>query len=463
MKKFNQATILFSLLLSGSAWAQPQVLSLKEAITQGLANYGTIRAKSHYVQASDAAVRQAGMDYLPNLTVSAQQDYGTVNGQNGPLYGFGGFGVASSGLPLPQQNWNAAFGALYLANLNWEFFTFGRIQARIGLAKQVRERDSSDLLQEQFQHQVRIAGAYLNLLAAQRLERSQQQNLARAVTFRETTLARTQSGLNAGVDSSLANAEVSNARIALINAHDWEQEQANKLAVLMGVPATDFVLDTTFISRIPKQAVAPSGTGQEHPLLKFYQDRLDLSNQQTKLLRKQYYPSLALVGIIQTRGSGFSSNYAVDQTAFTHSYSEGITPVRSNYLIGIGVNWNLTSIVRNTQQVKSQQFVAAAIQDEYDLVNQQLAAQRVLADTKMRNALLNYEEIPTQIEAASNAYVQKSALYRNGLTTLVDVTQTLYTLNRAETTRDIVYSNVWQALLLKAAASGDIHIFMNEF
>jgi hypothetical protein len=60
-----------------------------------------------------------------------------VNGQNGPVYGFGGFGVASSGLPLPNQNWNAAFGALYLANLNWEFFTFGRIKERIKTAQQV--------------------------------------------------------------------------------------------------------------------------------------------------------------------------------------------------------------------------------------------------------------------------------------------------------------------------------------
>jgi hypothetical protein len=39
----------------------------------------------------------------------------------------------------------------------------------------------------------------------------------------------------------------------------------------------------------------------------------------------------------------------------------------------------------------------------------------------------------------------------------------MYTLNRAETDRDIAYNNVWQALLLKAAAAGDPSIFMNEF
>jgi len=80
----------------------------------------------------------------------------------------------------------------------------------------------------------------------------------------------------------------------------------------------------------------------------------------------------------------------------------------------------------------------------------------------MKNALSAYAEVPVQVKAASDAYVQKSVLYKNGLTTIVDVTQALYALNRAETDRDIAYNNVWQALLLKAAAAGNFAIFINE-
>ena len=75
----------------------------------------------------------------------------------------------------------------------------------------------------------------------------------------------------------------------------------------------------------------------------------------------------------------------------------------------------------------------------------------------------NYLEAPVQVKAASDAYLQKSVLYKNGLSNIVDITQALYTLNRAETDRDISFSNVWQALLLKAAASGDFGLFINEF
>src|SRR6478609_5618944 len=107
------------------------VLTLQKALELGFQNYGTVKSKTFQVQSSEQTISQSKRDYLPNVILSAQQVYGTVNGQNGPLYGFGGYGVASSGLPLTAQNWNAGFGALYLANVNWEVFSFGRTNSRI--------------------------------------------------------------------------------------------------------------------------------------------------------------------------------------------------------------------------------------------------------------------------------------------------------------------------------------------
>jgi len=222
--------------------ANAQVLTLKEAVQTALSNYGTLRAKANYVNASKALVKASNREYLPDLNISAQQDYGTINGQNGPLYGFRGLGVASAGPALPNQNWNAAFGALYVANVNWDFFAFGKAKERIKLAKSEMLLNASDLDQEKFQHQVRVAAAYLNLLAAQLVRRSLQNNLDRAISLRMVVVARTKNGLNPGVDSSLANAEVSNAMIALTNAKDFEQEQSNELAQLMGTLAPRFVL-----------------------------------------------------------------------------------------------------------------------------------------------------------------------------------------------------------------------------
>ncbi|MNK60154.1 Outer membrane efflux protein [compost metagenome] len=442
--------------------ANAQTLSLKQAVNTALTNYGSIKAKDSYANASKSTIQQAKREYLPNFSLSAQQDYGTINGQNGPQFGFGGLGTASSGPALDKQNWNAAFGALYLANINWDFFTFGKIKDRIKIASATYNRDKNDLEQEKFQQEIRVSAAYLNLLAAQRLTKSQQKNLDRAITFQNTAIIRAKNGLIAGVDSSLAKAEVSNAKIALTKAKDLEQEQANRLGVLMGLTATSYDLDTASITRIPNNLLGDS-INSAHPLLKFYQNRITVSEEQTNYFRKLYYPTLSLFGVMQGRGSGFSPGYALDQTAFSSSYVDGINPTRGNYLIGIGITWNLSTLLKNQPQVRAQAYISEGLKAEYNLVDQQLKAQLALAETKLTNAMANYREAPVQVKAASDAYLQKSTLYKNGLTTLVDLTQALFTLNRAETDRDIAYTNVWQALLLKSAALGNYDLFINEF
>lgn len=452
-------------IVFGFPVAQAQVLTLKEAVQTGLHNYSAIKAKANYVNASKATVKQSEKEYLPDLGIAFQHDYGTVNGTTGPSYGLRGISnLASSGAPLAEQNWHAAFGALYLTNVNWDFFSFGRAKEKIKTAQAAVARDESDLAQEQFQHEIRVAAAYMNLLAAQRLTQSWQNNLDRAIALQGIVTTRVRNGLNAGVDSSLANAEVSNAKIVLTRSRDYEQEQANQLAILMGVPAQDFTLDTLFIARIPAALYDSGARQQQHPLLAFYQRRIDLSNEQAKYYKTFNYPTFSLFGVFQGRGSGFDYNYGIQgMDHYKQDYFSGINPNRYNYLLGVGMVWNLTTPLRVQQQVTSQKFISQALKDEYDLTDQRLKAQLVLADNKIKNALDNYREVPVQIKAASDAYLQKSVLYTNGLTNMVDVTQALYTVNRAETDRAITYNNVWQALLLKAAATGDFALFINEF
>jgi outer membrane protein TolC len=463
MPRISLFYLSFLLSIGLPAGVNAQTLSLKQAVNNALTNYGTIKAKDNYANASKTAIQQTRREYLPNLSLSAQQDYGTINGQNGPQYGFGGLGTASSGPALNKQNWNAAFGGLYLANINWDFFTFGKIKERIKIADATYQRDKNDLEQEKFQQEIRVSAAYLNLLAAQRLSRSQQKNLDRAITFKNTAVVRAKNGLIAGVDSSFAKAEVSNAKIALTKAKDLEQEQANRLGVLMGLTATSYALDTTSITRIPGNLLEDTVIKSSHPLLKFYQNRVDVSQQQVNYFKRLYYPTFTFFGVMQGKGSGFSSAYALDQTAYSTSYADGINPTRGNYLIGIGMTWNLSTLLKNRPQVRAQEYISQGIKEEYNLIDQQLKAQLALAETKLSNALANYREAPIQVKAASDAYLQKSTLYKNGLTTLVDLTQALFTLNRAETDRDIAFTNVWQALLLKSAALGNYDIFINEF
>ena len=443
---------------------QQKVLTMKDAEQLAINNYGSIKAKASQLNASKAYLKETKTEYLPDVSISAQQDYGTINGQNGPLFGYHGLSVASSGPALGNQNWNAAFGGLYLANVNWDFFAFGRSVEKVKVQQSVVSRDETDLAQEQFQHQVRVAATYLNLLTAQQLAKAQQDNLSRSLDLQKVVVARVKNGLNPGVDSSLANAEVSNARIALTNAQQTEQEQGNQLAQYLGIPPQNFMLDSVFVTKAPVNADIPSTLNpDDHPLLRYYRNRIGVSDQAAKYLSTFSYPTFSLFGVYQGRGSGFGSGYGTNQSDYTGSYGSGVDPTRYNYLFGVGMVWNITSPFRVHYQVKSQKFTSEQYRNEYDLVGQQLHDQQVLAETRISNALKNYREVPVEVKAATDAYNQKYALYKNGLANIVDFTQALYALNRAEVDRDIASNNVWQALLYKAAATGDFSIFINNF
>lgn len=469
--KYTERNKLFSILLGSfiviSSFVNynvGQTLTIKDAINYGINNYGVVKAKAAYAQAYKEKIAQTKREYLPNLNLSAQQSYGTVNGQSGPLYGLGGLGVASSGPILPNQNWTATFGALYLANVNWEFFNFGRTKQNINIAKAQAAIFRKDYEQELFQHEIKIAATYLNLLVSQRVLISQQKNLERAQTFQRNVAARVRNGLSPSVDSLQSSAEVSRAKITLNQIKEQVMIQNNELAQLMGIEPRYFETDTVLINKAPN-VLAETGTEKDslnHPVRQFYMSRMLQSKEQEKLIKKEYYPSFSLFGVYQTRASGFNSNYATDQTSYTQNYLDGISPTRQNYLFGIGAVWNLTSISRSSKKLDYQKLISKGLEDEYKAADLELRAKEDAANARLRYAFLNFNEAPVQVKAAYQAYIQRFTLYNNGLTTLTDVTTSLLTLNRAETDRDVAFTNLWQALLMKAAAAGNFNLFINE-
>jgi adhesin transport system outer membrane protein len=446
------------------AQGQQKVLSLKDAEQIALANYGTIKAKASQLNASRATLKETHTDNLPDLNVSVQQDYGTVNGQNGPLFGYHGLATASSGPALANQNYNAAFGALYVSNVNWDFFAFGKVKERIKVQNSIVSLNESDLAQEQFQHQIRVASTYLNLLVAQQLSKAQQDNLNRAMQLQKVVVARVKNGLNPGVDSALANAQVSNAKIALTNSQQIVQDQSNQLSRYLGVPPQDFLLDSTFVTKAPPRPNAQAQINlDDHPELRYYRNRIGVSDERAKYLQTFSYPTFSLFGIYQGKGSGFKYDYGTNLNNYSTNYAGGINPTRYNYLVGAAVIWNITSPFRVRYQVQSQKFTSDQYKNEYEVIDQQLKGQLVLAETRISNSLKNYNEAPVEVKAATDAYNQKFALYRNGLSNIVDFTQALYVLNRAEIDLDIASNNIWQAILSKAAATGDFGVFINNF
>lgn len=440
-----------------------QVLRLEDALQRAVTQYDKIRSKESVVRAAQQNTLYQKQQYLPDVTLAAQQSFGTINVQHGPMYAHGGLASAATSMPMAEQNWNAAFGALYFANVNWNLYTFGRIKNQVASGIKKEQTSAADLEQEIFQHQVKVSAAYLNLLASQRIRFVQQKNYERAQVFFEMTDSRAKSELIPEVDASLAKAEVSNARSQEIKAYDKELALSKHLAVLLDQEFQSYRLDSLYSTSIP-----PDNSGglppevNRHPLLDYRQSKVRESEQAEQLVKTYRLPSLSAFGVLQGRGSGFDWNYTQQPTAYSSNYFKGAGIQRGNYLLGATLSWNITNAFRFNSKIKEQQYHTQSLALDYDLVRKELHAQSLLARAQLRNAYENFGETKVQLSAAQLAYQQHTALYENGLTTLVDFTQALYSLNRAEIDYEIAQNNVWQALLLLASAQGDLGILIRQ-
>lgn len=458
--KFMASIGLISLC---SFTASAQVLDLRDALQRAVLNYDKIKSKQALVLAAQQNTVFQRQQFLPDLTLAAQQSFGTINVQHGPMYAGSGMASAATSMPLAEQNWNAAFGSLYFANINWDVFTFGRRKNQILLGDDKEITAVAAVDQEVFQQQVKVSAAYLNLLAAQRMEYVQHKNFQRAEVFFEMTDSRAKSGLIPEVDASLAKAEVSNAKSAELKAYDKVLDFSKQLAVHMGDTFQAYQLDSVYSTSVPENRADQSEKDiAKHPFLQLQQGQINESLQVETLFRSERMPKVSAFGVLQGRGSGFDANYAQDLSAYSSSYFKGVGVDRSNYLLGFSLSWNISNMYRFNTKIKQQKEYTRALSHDYDLLHKELNAQAMLAQAQIKNAYDNFEETKVQLSAALLAYKQHTALYENGLTTLVDYTQALYSLNRAEIDYELAQNNVWQGLLLLAAAQGDLAVLIKN-
>jgi outer membrane protein TolC len=195
-----------------------------------------------------------------------------------------------------------------------------------------------------------------------------------------------------------------------------------------------------------------------HPSTVFIAQKINKSRKQETHLNTLKLPSVSLFGVFQGRGSGFDWNYVQDNAAFSQSYLKGVGVDRMNYIVGLNISWNLTDFYRTGFKVNEQKLITKALDFDYQQLQQELSNQQSLSESKYKNALAKVDESKIQMQAAMDAFHQQKALYENGLTTIVDFTQALYLLNRAEINYEIAQNNSWQAVILIAASKGDISV-----
>lgn len=423
----------------------------------GRTNYPSIKARAADARGAKLDANAASLEYLPKISAQHQYTYGTSNSMAGSFYPNPTVISPAGGIRAENSD-IATWGSYSSLLLEWNVFNFGKVAGTVRAAKTNAASNQAAYENELFQHQVRVADAYLLTLMSEKLSAIQQVNMERALRFREVVTAGVNAGMRAGVDSSLASAEYSRTKLTMLDAERNYRSAQLRLLELAGVAdqASIDVDSLEYFTTLP-----PLGDVEfnalTNPILNLYRKRVDATQARSIAIRRSFLPSVTLVGAAWARGSG-----VYNDDSFHTDFSSGTKYQVNNYLVGAALRWTITDFASTHQRYKAEHYRVVRDQELYN--EQSLGVQRQIKDSNMQFdvSMEQARMAPVQLVAAQQAYQQASARYKSGLTDLPTLLQSMFTLNRAEADVAIAYVNVWRSLLAVAAAKGDFTIFTNS-
>lgn len=443
----------FLLLLSFPLLAQnnSQYVSLHDLLKKAETNYPLLKSKMLDAQAAQKGIEISRSTFIPTLDASYQVNRATYNNITGMVYPQ--FIVPISGPPSTGNNMNGVYGTAASVVLNWQPFTFGQRKAQVDYSKANYLYSTFDEQNEIFQHKLKVINAYLDVLTAAEFVKVYEGNYLRAETNFSLAMTLVMNGLKPGVDSSLFKAELSRAKIELLNSKKLKQQSAIILSDLVASETGLLVNDSSYFMKLP--SVLMSSDSIKNPLYVLYSSNTNLSRARKKILNRTMMPALGIWGTTYARGSEV-------QTGGTIISSDGLSFERYNWGVGLQLSIPLLQVARIRPQLKQQEFLIRSNEEKLNNVSLELRKQLEIADTTLNSALAIAKESPLLLESATYSYRSLLSRYQSGLATYADLIQAQYGLIKAETENKTNFMGVWKALLYKAAVKGDLKLFLNQ-
>ena len=425
--------------------------SLKELLKQAVVNYPLLKAREFEVLAAQKGVEASKRSLVPTLDAAYQANFATYNNIIGMASST--FLVPISGPPSTGNNYEGVFGSSASMILNWQPITFGQRTAQVDYSKAGLHQTLADTQNEIFQHKVKVIYAYLDALVAKELVKVYEKNLFRTEINYQSMRAMVLSGLKPGVDTAMYKAEMSRAKIDLMNIRKYREQTSVSLAQLLASENDVVVNDSSYFSKLPLSTLQADTV--RHPLLTLFNSNIDLTKARLKMLNRTMLPTLGLWGTTFARGSGIRYDGTINT-------KDGLSFQRYNYGIGLQLSVPLLQSVRINPQLQQQQLLIKSNEEKLNEVSLKLKSELRMADTALSDAVAAAKENPVLVESTDFAYNAMVSRYQSGLVNYSELIQAQYQLIKAEAENKTAFINVWKALLIKAAVTGDLNLFLNQ-
>lgn len=271
-------------------------LTLERCLEIALGNNPQINAAFHDVLASDTRIKQVWSNYFPQF--SWQTGYTRIKQLQ-----------LSDAL---GRNLTFNYYVLGQITLQQMLYDFGVTQNQATIRKLEYEGQKSTLSETINTVVYQTKDAYFNLLYSYENKRVAENTVAQYMMFYDQAKAFYEIGLNPKVDVTIAESNLSNAKLQLIQASNAVNLAVAKLNNVMGVP---FIEPYDVKERLRYEPVditlekAVEIARDSRPDLKLAETKVEAAKQTLKLVKKSYFPTLSVEGQLQIGGKNFTSNY----------------------------------------------------------------------------------------------------------------------------------------------------------
>lgn len=271
-------------------------MTLERCIELALGNNPQINAAFHDILASDSRIKQVWSNYFPQL--SWQTGYTRIRQLQ-----------LSDAL---GQNLTFNYFILGQVTLQQMLYDFGVTQNQATIKRLDYEAYKTTLGATINDVIYQTKDAYYNLLLAFESKKVAEDTVNKFEMFYNQAKAFYEIGMNPKVDVTIAEVNLSNAKLQLIQADNAVNLAIARLNNIMGVP---FIDQYNVQERLQYQPVditfnkAVDIAREARPELKLAELKVESANQTLKLVKKSYFPTLSVEGQYQVGGKNWTSNY----------------------------------------------------------------------------------------------------------------------------------------------------------
>ncbi|MET3114927.1 outer membrane protein TolC [Pedobacter sp. CG_S7] len=448
MKYLLQLPFFLAILLSIPSMAQQSnTLSLNQAWEQASNTYPGLKAQEAHIGEYEFNKKEVQSRSLPQVQLQAQNSYGTFAGSNGAFFPVPGIFNVTGNSSTAETGQNAAVNTYGSVLMDWKIFEFGKQRKAVEAAEyQVQGAKSSydaaglSLKTKVTRLYFEILYSYSNLIWAK-------QHVKRVKEIMDLSVSLAQAGLKPGADTSLTSSSYSQA---MAYQKEWQGKyNASKINMTEVVPQQDFVLPQESFLLYNDLQQNTDSVSLSHPYLQVLNKEVLYEKAREAFASRKVFPTLSILGGLSTRGSDINTHRNYNYT--------------NNYLIGIGLTWNISGAYTSSLEKKRAEKTVQSVVAKYELQKLQMNTSLAAVSERILQQQQQVLENNMAQNKAKEAYELYLSRYEGGLINLTDLLQIQFLLQSAEKEAIEAQQVLWSLVTTHSEISGDFNYLSTHF